>query len=63
METLSALLSLCAGNPPVTGGFPSQRDSNVYLWCVFSQSRQPAEQTLDGLVIRDAMTVIWRRRI
>ena len=25
METFSALLAICAGNPPVTGGFPSQR--------------------------------------
>ena len=25
METFSALLVLCEGNPPVTGGFPSQR--------------------------------------
>ena len=25
METCSALLALCEGNPPVTGGFPSQR--------------------------------------
>ena len=25
METFSTLLSLCEGNPPVTGGFPSQR--------------------------------------
>ena len=25
METFSALLILCEGNPPVTGGFPSQR--------------------------------------
>ena len=33
MTTLSALLSLCEGNPPVIGGFPSQRDSNVELWC------------------------------
>ena len=24
-----ALLALCEGNSPVTGGFPSQRDSNV----------------------------------
>ena len=24
VDTLSALLSLCDGNPPVTGGFPSQ---------------------------------------
>ena len=25
METFSVLLALCEGNPPVTGGFPSQR--------------------------------------
>ena len=25
METFSALLALCAGNSPVTGGFPAQR--------------------------------------
>ena len=25
MEAFSALLALCAGNAPVTGGFPSQR--------------------------------------
>ena len=25
METLSALLALCEGNPPVTGGFPLKR--------------------------------------
>ena len=25
METFSAILALCEGNPPVTGGFPSQR--------------------------------------
>ena len=28
METLSVLLALCEGNPPVTGGFLSQRASN-----------------------------------
>ena len=27
METFSELLLLCGGNPPVTGGFPSQKDS------------------------------------
>ena len=25
MENFSALLAFCEGNPPVTGGFPSQR--------------------------------------
>ena len=35
METFSALLSLCVGNPLASSGFPSQRDSNADLWCVF----------------------------
>ena len=25
METVSALVAVCEGDPPVTGGFPSQR--------------------------------------
>ena len=29
MEMFSTLLTICEGNPPVTGGFPSQRASNV----------------------------------
>ena len=29
MKTFSALLALCEGNPPVTGGFPSQKISKV----------------------------------
>ena len=32
MDTLSAFLALCIGNPPVTGGFPTQRASNAALW-------------------------------
>ena len=35
METLSVLPVLCEGNPPITGGFPSQRavsaDSYVFF--------------------------------
>ena len=34
---LCQLLALCEGNPPVTGGFPSQRANNLHsisvLWC------------------------------
>ena len=33
METLSALLAICAGNSPVTDEFPAQRASDVELWC------------------------------
>ena len=32
MEKLSPLLVLCEGNPPVTGGFPSQSAGNTELW-------------------------------
>ena len=32
---LSALLTLCEGNPPVSGGFPSQRPSNSDICCFF----------------------------
>ena len=36
METFSALLALCQGNPLVADGFPSQRTSNVELLFFFS---------------------------
>ena len=29
MKTVSALQAICEGNPPVTGGFPSQMVSNA----------------------------------
>ena len=35
MEMLSVLLAIREENPPVIGGFPSQRSSNVELWCLF----------------------------
>ena len=52
METFSALLSLCVGNPWVTDG------PLMFLCC---QREQTVEQTLDWLAIRDVMTVICRR--
>ena len=40
-----ALLALCEGNPPVTGGFPSQRASNAesisISWSHFNQEWSP----------------------
>ena len=33
MEMLSALLALCLGNPPVSGGFSSQMVSHTDRWC------------------------------
>ena len=60
METFSALLSLSAGDLPVTDGFPSPMDSNTDLWYFLGEPKHTAEQTLDWQVIWDAMTVIWR---
>ena len=34
MEIHPSLLALCEGNPPVTGGFPSQRTNNAKFWCL-----------------------------
>ena len=36
---LSALLALCEGNPPVTGGFPSQRASDTGFDVYFDASQ------------------------
>ena len=73
METLSALLAICAGKPPVTGEFQAQTDINYFcdislfryyerllsfLWC---QSEQAPEQAVEGLVIWDTVTLMGRR--
>ena len=46
-----ALLALCEGNPPVTGGLPLQRASNTglrfFLWCYPQQTN---EQTIEWRV-------------
>ena len=58
---LRITVPLC-GDPPVTGEFRSQRESNMdllrFLCC---QSKQIVEQILNWAVIWDAMTVIWWR--
>ena len=52
METPSALLALCEGNPPVTDGFPSQRVSNAKRWYfLWYQLEQAVEQAVDFPVI------------
>ena len=54
------LLTLCKGNPPVTGGFPSQRASNVDLWYFLCcQPEQSVEQTAEWLVIWDTKMLMW----
>ena len=49
METFSALLTLCAGNLPVTGEFSSQRPVTRSF---------DIEQTIDTPVIWDAIVLI-----
>ena len=50
------------GKPQVTGGFPSQSDSYADLWCFVVVNHNKMLNKLDGPVIPDVMTVIWRRR-
>ena len=58
-DTFSVLLALCEGNPPVTGGFSSQRQVtgsfNVLFW---PASEQTVEQTIGTPVIWDAIALI-----
>ena len=56
VETFSALLAFCEGNPPVTGGFPSQRPvTRSFLW---RSPEQIFQQTVEMSVIWDAMALI-----
>ena len=61
METFSALLVLCEGNPPGSGEFPPHRSFNAGIWCCLSCSPQKAaRQTLELPVIWNVMTLIWQ---
>ena len=59
IETFSALLAICAGNSPVTGEFPAQRQVtrsfDVFLW---SSPEPTDEQTMETQVIWDATALI-----
>ena len=59
LETLSVLLlALCVGNPPLTHECPKCQlgSESMFLSC---QLEQAAEQTIEWLVILDAMTLTW----
>ena len=58
MDTFYALLALCEGNPPVTGGFPSRRPVRWNFDDFLSAPEQTAEQTIKIPVIRAAMALI-----
>ena len=56
MGTFLALLVLYEGNPPVTGGFPSQRLVTPSFDAFLCE--QTVEQTIEASVIWDAMALI-----
>ena len=45
METFSALLALCEGNPPVTGGFPPQRPVTRSFDVFFDLNKRLSKQS------------------
>ena len=61
MEKLYALLAFCEGNPPVTGGLPSQREvaGSFDVFCD-AHRKQKRLNKLELSVIGDALTVMWR---
>ena len=54
METFSALLALCAGS----GEFPLQRPVTRSFDLFLSAPEQKVEQTIETLVIWDAITLV-----
>ena len=60
MKQITALLALCEGKPPVTGGFSSHRPGcDAELWCfLWSAPEQTLEQTIETPVIWDALVLI-----
>ena len=57
MEKKSALLAFCKGNPPVTGGFPSQKQV-TRSFDVWSAPEQTFEQAIGTPMIWDAIALI-----
>ena len=59
MDTFSVLLAFCAGYTQVTGEFPSQRPAtlsfDIFVW---SAPEQTVEQTMEKLLIQDAIALI-----
>ena len=60
IETLSAVMALCKGNPSVTSGLPSQRDVDTDLPCFLRCQREQAfGQTVEWLVIWHDTMPTW----
>ena len=57
MKTLSALPTLCQGNPLVPSGFPSHRTSNVKHWCF--HCGKPVLAVAQTVELPDAHAISW----
>ena len=60
METFSALLALCEGNPPVTSGFPSQRPVAQSFDIFFDLHPKTVKQAVETQVIH-TMDLLWEK--
>ena len=61
MAIFSVLLALCEGNPPVAGGFPSQRPVTRSFGIFFSFApEKTVEETIESTVIWDAIPLIMK---
>ena len=61
METFSALLALCEGNPIVTRWIPLIKATDAELWCFLWSAPEPTvEQTFKTPVIWDPLRSLWR---
>ena len=61
METFSALLALCAGNPPVTGEVPAQRPvtRNFDVFCDLRLNKRLSKQSW-GWWLETPSCALWR---
>ena len=58
-RNISALLALCEGSPPVTGGIPSQRPVQWVFGIFFDlRLKKTAVQTIEKPVAWDSISVI-----
>ena len=58
MKAFSVWLGFCEGNPPVTGRFFTKASDAELWWFIWSAPEQTVEQTLETLVIWDAIAFI-----
>ena len=59
MEIFSELLALCEGNPPVTGGFPSQRPVTWSFDIIFDlRLSKPLSKPIETPLIWDTIALI-----